>query len=75
MIDQRTSLIFNQINKANDELKISQEKLESYENEFAQIDTITQQKKFQLEEIKKLEQIKMNEIILYFRCVYYFKLF
>ena len=53
--DEEEDKIFNQINKANDELKISQEKLESYENERAQIDTITQQKKFQLEEIKKLE--------------------
>jgi predicted nuclease with TOPRIM domain len=53
--DEEEDKIFNQINKANDELKISQEKLESYENELAQIDTITQQKKFQLEEIKKLE--------------------
>ncbi len=53
--DEEEDKIFNQINKANDELKISQEKLESYENELAQIYTITQQKKFQLEEIKKLE--------------------
>jgi hypothetical protein len=53
--DEEEDKIFNQINKANDELKISQKKLESYENELAQIDTITQQKKFQLEEIKKLE--------------------
>ena len=53
--DVEEDKIFNQINKANDELKIPQEKLESYENELAQIDTITQQKKFQLEEIKKLE--------------------
>ncbi|MBN8523481.1 MAG: ATP-binding protein [Rickettsiales bacterium] len=53
--DEEEDKIFNKTNKANDELKISQEKLESYENELAQIDTITQQKKFQLEEIKKLE--------------------